>query len=179
MRTLKLDKNNNLTFSNDFQTIDSKEAIKQDLIAAGYTQEANSVISQKSTPLYHDDDYYPWVQKVTKADVFGQGILDIEKAMGGLAVLDANRLTDNDVMRINKTLGKQALENKNSVFYTIKVDAQDDLKAEFTNDISQRKWNETTHQQNPQYSYFEQKVINKPTKLNNLDVGLKKPEMEF
>ena len=31
MRTLKLDKNNNLTFSNDFQTIDSKEAIKQDI----------------------------------------------------------------------------------------------------------------------------------------------------
>lgn len=151
-----------------------KEAIKQDLIAAGYTQEANSVINQKSTPLYHDDDYYPWVQKVTKADVFGQGILDIEKAMGGLAVLDANRLTDNDVMRINKTLGRQALENKNSVFYTIKVDTQDSSKAEFTNDISQRKWNETTHQQNPQSSYFEQKVINKPTKLNNLDVGLKK-----
>ena len=151
-----------------------KEAIKQDLIAAGYTQEANSVISQKSTPLYHDDDYYPWVQKVTKADVFGQGILDIEKAMGGLAVLDANRLTDNDVMRINKTLGRQALENKNSVFYTIKVDTQDSSKAKFTNDISQKKWDETTHQQNPQSSYFEQKVINKPTKLNNLDVGLKK-----
>lgn len=31
MRTLKLNKNNNLTFSNDFQTIDSKEAIKQDI----------------------------------------------------------------------------------------------------------------------------------------------------
>ena len=31
MKTLKLDKNNNLTFSNDFQTIDSKEAIKQDI----------------------------------------------------------------------------------------------------------------------------------------------------
>ena len=31
MKTLKLDKNNNLTFSNDFQTIDGKEAIKQDI----------------------------------------------------------------------------------------------------------------------------------------------------
>ena len=31
MRTLKLDKNNNLTFSNDLQTIDSTEAIKQDI----------------------------------------------------------------------------------------------------------------------------------------------------
>ena len=31
MRTLKLDKNNNLEFSNDLQTIDSKEAIKQDI----------------------------------------------------------------------------------------------------------------------------------------------------
>ncbi|MCI6579700.1 MAG: S8 family serine peptidase [Campylobacter sp.] len=150
-----------------------KETIKKDLIAAGYSN-PDSIVNQPRSFLYHDEDYYPWVQKVTKADVFGQGILDIQKAMGGLAVLDANRLTDNDVMRINKTLGKQALENKNSVFYTIKVDAQDDLKAEFTNDISQRKWNETTHQQNPQYSYFEQKVINKPTKLNNLDVGLKK-----
>ena len=31
MRTLKLDKNNNLTFSDNFLTIDSKEAIKQDI----------------------------------------------------------------------------------------------------------------------------------------------------
>ena len=31
MKTLKLDKNNNLTFSNDLQTIDSTEAIKQDI----------------------------------------------------------------------------------------------------------------------------------------------------
>ena len=31
MKTLKLDKNNNLTFSNDFLTIDNKEAIKQDI----------------------------------------------------------------------------------------------------------------------------------------------------
>lgn len=31
MTTLKIDKNNNLEFSNDFQTIDSKEAIKQDI----------------------------------------------------------------------------------------------------------------------------------------------------
>ena len=37
MRTLKLDKNNNLTFSNDFQTIDSKEAIKQDIKTRYYT----------------------------------------------------------------------------------------------------------------------------------------------
>ena len=31
MTTLKIDKNNNLEFSNDFQTIDSTEAIKQDI----------------------------------------------------------------------------------------------------------------------------------------------------
>ena len=31
MTTLKIDKNNNLEFSNDFQTINSKEAIKQDI----------------------------------------------------------------------------------------------------------------------------------------------------
>ena len=31
MRTLKLDKNNNLTFSNNLETIESKDAIKQDI----------------------------------------------------------------------------------------------------------------------------------------------------
>ena len=31
MKTLKLDKNNNLTFSNNLETIESKEAIKQDI----------------------------------------------------------------------------------------------------------------------------------------------------
>ena len=31
MTTLKIDKNNNLEFSNDLQTIDSTEAIKQDI----------------------------------------------------------------------------------------------------------------------------------------------------
>ena len=31
MKTLKLDKNNNLTFNNNLETIESKEAIKQDI----------------------------------------------------------------------------------------------------------------------------------------------------
>lgn len=31
MKTLKLDKNNNLTFSNNLETIDNKDAIKQDI----------------------------------------------------------------------------------------------------------------------------------------------------
>ena len=31
MKTLKLDKNNNLTFSNNLETIESKDAIKQDI----------------------------------------------------------------------------------------------------------------------------------------------------
>ena len=31
MKTLKLDKNNNLTFSNNLETIENKDAIKQDI----------------------------------------------------------------------------------------------------------------------------------------------------
>ena len=98
-----------------------------------------------------DDKDYPWVQEVTKEDLFGQGILDIDKALKGIGILDANRLSDADV---RSEFGEKA------AYYTIDTKG---VNAEFSNDISQRKWDATTH--NPE-------AYNLPKNLNNLNVGL-------
>lgn len=95
---------------------------------------------------------YAGVQKITKEELFGQGILDIDKALNGIGILDANRLSDNDV--------KSDITGSNEVYYSLNLGTHN---AEFSNDISQRKWEKDTH--NP-------KADNLPTKLDNLNVGL-------
>ncbi|PVW98004.1 autotransporter-associated beta strand repeat-containing protein, partial [Campylobacter jejuni] len=50
----------------------------------------------------------------------------------------------------------------NTAYYTINTAGYD---AEFSNDISQRKWDESTHLSS---------AINKPTHLANLNIGLSK-----
>lgn len=94
------------------------------------------------------------VVTMTKEELFGQGILDAEKALGGPSVLDANRLSDSDVKSYEK-------ENQ-TAYYTVDTKGYD---AEFSNDISQRKWEENTHLSS---------AAHKPTKLNNLNIGLNK-----
>lgn len=94
---------------------------------------------------------YLAVQKITKEELFGQGILDIDKALNGIGILDANRLSDSDV---KSEFGETA------VYYSL--DTQN-YNAEFNNDISQRKWETNTH---------NSKADNLPTNLNNLNVGL-------
>ncbi|WP_096014263.1 S8 family serine peptidase [Campylobacter lanienae] len=98
-----------------------------------------------------DDKDYPWVQEVTKEDLFGQGILDIDKALKGIGILDANRLSDADV---SSQYGETA------VYYSLDTKGND---TEFSNDISQRKWEANTH--NPE-------AYNLPKNLDNLNVGL-------
>ncbi|WP_096027490.1 S8 family serine peptidase [Campylobacter lanienae] len=98
-----------------------------------------------------DDKDYPWVQEVTKEDLFGQGILDIDKALKGIGILDANRLSDADV---SSQYGETA------VYYSLDTKGND---TEFSNDISQRKWEADTH--NPE-------AYNLPKNLDNLNVGL-------
>lgn len=95
---------------------------------------------------------YAAVQEIKKEDLFGQGILDIDKALKGLGILDANRLSDNDVKNIE---GEQT-----AVYYSLDTQGND---AEFSNDISQRKWEASTH---------NSKADNLPTQLDNLNVGL-------
>ena len=63
----------------------------------------------------------------TKEDIFGQGIVDVEAALKGLALIDINRLNQDDI----KNYGTQA------AFYTIDTKGFD---GHFQNDISQKKW---------------------------------------
>lgn len=95
---------------------------------------------------------YTSIIKHTKEEVFGQGIVDAKKALGGLALIDINRLGDSDVQTYQSE-AKQA-------FYTIDTKG---FSGVFSNDIGQRKWDE---------KYHDVSTINKPTQLSNLNAGL-------
>lgn len=95
---------------------------------------------------------YTSIIKHTKEEVFGQGIVDAKKALGGLALIDINRLSDSDVQTYQSE-AKQA-------FYTIDTKG---FSGVFSNDIGQRKWDE---------KYHDVSAINKPTQLGNLNAGL-------
>lgn len=128
-----------------------EEAVEMDLILSNYF-DSGWEYDRMSNMKGIDDDKYPWVQEITKEDLFGQGILDIDKALNGIGVLDANRLSDSDV--------KSNITGSNEAYYSLNLGAHN---AEFSNNISQRKWEKDTH--NP-------KADNLPTKLDNLNVGL-------
>lgn len=97
---------------------------------------------------------FPYINiiKHTKEEVFGQGIVDAKKALGGLALIDINRLGDSDVQTYQSE-AKQA-------FYTINTKG---FSGVFSNDIEQRKWDE---------KYHDVSAINKPAQLSNLNAGL-------
>lgn len=124
--------------------------VDMDLMLAGYF-ENDWKYDRMSNMQGIDDDEYPWVQEITKEELFGQGILDIDKALNGIGILDANRLSDSDV---KNTYGETA------VYYSLNTQGND---AEFSNDISQRKWDAKTH---------NEKADNLPKNLNDLNVGL-------
>lgn len=68
------------------------------------------------------------VIKMSKDEVFGQGIVNAAAALRGLAVIDINRLGESDIKTFN---GTQA------AFYTLDTKGHNAL---FENDISQRTW---------------------------------------
>ena len=72
-------------------------------------------------------------QQVSKEEIFGQGILDTQKALKGLSMLDANRLNLKDI---------QTHDSKEQAFYTLDTQGH---TAEFSNDISQKTWDTTLH----------------------------------
>ncbi len=108
---------------------------------------------QKLEPKYNHNA----ILTLTKEEVFGQGILDANKALGGLAGLDANRLNLEDIQdfqEIPRTqeVSKQEQERKSLIsstkqaFYTL--DTTTDNPAStfiFSNDISQRTWDNKYH----------------------------------
>lgn len=76
------------------------------------------------------------VVQMTKEEVFGQGILDVGKAVRGIGRLDANRMSATDVTVLDELGGRaDALETFNTGGYV----------AEFSNDISQRLWDDGYH----------------------------------
>lgn len=127
-----------------------EEAVEMDLILSNYF-DSGWEYDRMSNMKGIDDDEYPWVQEITKEDLFGQGILDIDKALNGIGILDANRLSDSDV---------KSEYGETAVYYSLDTQGNN---AEFSNDISQRKWDIKTH---------NEKADNLPVKLDNLNVGL-------
>lgn len=156
--TLKVIEGNKLVTKNlytifyiDNEVPTDKKQIEKDLIQAEYWNYytiMNNLITD-----YHllEESEYASIQKVSKESLFGQGILDVAKAMGGLASLDANRLNSSDV--------SNAYANHNEAYYTIDTQG---YEAVFSNDISQKKWDESLHKKD---------AVNLPTNLANLNVG--------
>ena len=75
------------------------------------------------------------IKVLTKEQVFGQGILDVSKAVRGPALLDANRMTVDNVVRVEELDKEFALETFDTKGYV----------AEFANDIAQRVWDDNYH----------------------------------
>ncbi len=109
-----------------------------------------------------DDGKYAIVGDVSRESIFGQGILDVGKAMGGIGELDANRMTEENVMSITELGNTQyALENLNTQGYN----------AEFSNDISQFQWDDKYH--HDEYKSTSASGINDAAlALNGKDIGI-------
>lgn len=82
------------------------------------------------------DDKYVRLVKVTKEEVFGQGLLDAGKAVNGIARLDVNRMKAEDIRSYSEFGSEKfAFEKFNTQGHT----------AFFNNDISERLWDDKYH----------------------------------
>ena len=79
------------------------------------------------------------VVQMTREQIYGQGIVDAAKAVQGIARLDANRLTADDVYTVTDLEEDYALETFDTKGYT----------SEFSNDITERSWDDKYH--HPEY----------------------------
>lgn len=114
----------------------NKELIKQDLIAESYwnTDEIlNNLISNYDL-MKDAGENYKGIQSLSKEALFGQGILDVTKALGGIATLDTNRLEAKDV--------NSKYNNEKEAYYSLDTKG---YNATFSNDISQKLWDDKTH----------------------------------
>lgn len=131
----------------------SKDEIKNDLINKLNVDSAlaDEIVSH----LMHDSAVY-----MSKEELIGQGILDVDKALGGLGKLDANRMSDKDVKA--SSFG----DKKEQAIYTIDTGSDKDASYTFSNDISQKTWVDEWH--NPD-------AENAPKKLRDITkIGLEK-----
>lgn len=115
----------------------NRELIKQDLITQSYwnaDEILNNLISNYDL-MKDAGENYEGIQSLSKEALFGQGILDATKALGGIAILDANRLEAKDV---NSKYNK----NEKEAYYSLDTKG---YNATFSNDISQKLWDDKTH----------------------------------
>ncbi len=114
----------------------NRELIKQDLITQSYWN-ADEILNN---PISNYDlmkdagENYEGIQSLSKEALFGQGILDVTKALGGIAILDANRLEAKDV--------NSKYNNEKEAYYSLDTKG---YNATFSNDISQKLWDDKTH----------------------------------
>ena len=128
--------------------------VKKDLDAEGYWRVAGDAVSNSNINQFKDKEY-SWIQQASWQEVFGQGILDIKKALNGIGRLDANRMGDD---YIDPNNDKQAL-------YPLEIDKSHG-EVIFSNDIDERLWEEKTHIADAQ---------NRPTKIPSVtQIGIKK-----
>ncbi|MDP0383658.1 S8 family serine peptidase [Glaesserella parasuis] len=71
--------------------------------------------------------------RLKREDLMGQGILDVQKALNGVATLDANRLNVSDI---------QSPTGKTEAYYVIDTQGQN---GEFANNIEQKMWDDSLH----------------------------------
>ncbi|EMG6304046.1 S8 family serine peptidase [Campylobacter coli] len=115
---------------------DNKEQIKQDLRLESYwnTDEILNNLISSYTLMKDAGKNYEGIQSLSKEALFGQGILDVTKALGGIAILDANRLETKDV--------NSKYNNEKEAYYSLDTKG---YNTTFSNDISQKLWDDKTH----------------------------------
>lgn len=115
---------------------DNQEQIKQDLKSEWYF-DADKILNNliSSYTLMKDaGENYKGIQSLSKEALFGQGILDVTKALDGIAILDANRLEAKDV--------NSKYNNEKEAYYSLDTKG---YNTTFSNDISQKLWDDKTH----------------------------------
>ncbi|MCR8685329.1 S8 family serine peptidase, partial [Campylobacter ureolyticus] len=116
-------------------TINENE-VRQDLLAMGIPNSNDDITVTKILTNVKDKTGKisdKFVVKLTQEEYAGQGVLDVEKALKGLAILDLNRLNDKDI---------EKFKDENTAFYTIDTKGHN---GEFSNDISQQTWLDSRH----------------------------------
>ncbi|QOQ87616.1 S8 family serine peptidase [Campylobacter corcagiensis] len=126
--------------------------VKDDLLAIGVDDyEANRILRNPYT-----DNLETSILALSKEEIIGQGILDVEKALKGLARLDANRLNNKDIYvydstkkefknLFNNNIKNNTLKGNKVALYTIDTGTDSALVREFSNDIDQRLWKDSLH----------------------------------
>lgn len=102
--------------------------IRQDIAGLGYSDKPDKDGITINKILGSNNIY-----SLKREDLMGQGILDVQKALNGVATLDANRLNVSDI---------QSPTGKTEAYYLIDTQGQN---GEFANNIEQKMWDDSLH----------------------------------